>query len=110
LPLDDSGDFETTIAMYAVSVKTLRDPSPYRARLEKMLGERGKPALDFLESIRQGAEPAQVRATLPEFDLQLRMHVLHAAVVMLDRRAPAEWRKEATLGLFVGERGYMRSL
>ena len=47
---------------------------------------------------------------LPDFDLQLRMHAIHAAVIMLDRRAPAEWRTEASRGLFVGERGYLRSL
>ncbi len=110
LPLDDSDDFETSIAMYAVAVRTLRDPSPYAAQLEKMLGQEGKPALDFLESLRRGGDPEQARAMLPAFDLRLRMHALHAAVIMLDRRAPAEWRKEATLGLFVGERGYMRSL
>ena len=40
----------------------------------------------------------------------LRLHAMHAAVIMLDQRAPADWRKESSRGLFVGERGYMRSL
>jgi len=106
LPLDEKeDDFETAIAMYAVAVKASRDPSRYIAHLDKMLGEHGKPVLVFLEHLRQGGDPS--RATLPDFDLQLRMHALHAAVVMLGQRAPAQWRNEAARGLFVGERGYI---
>jgi hypothetical protein len=94
--------------MYAVAVKASRDPSRHIAQLEKMLGEQGKPVLDFLENIRRGGNPAQARAMLPDFDLQLRMHALHAAVIMLDQRAPEDWRRDAARGLFVGERGYLR--
>jgi hypothetical protein len=110
LPLGDSDDFESAIAMYALAVRSSRDPSPYAAQLEKMLGQMGQPVLEFLENVRSGADPAQARARMPAYDLRLRMHALNAAVIMLDRRAPAQWRKEASLGLFVGERGYMRSL
>ena len=109
LPLDETDDFETAIAMYAVAVKTLRDPSPHVAQLEKMLGPEGKPLLDFLEYLRRGGDPVRARAMLPEFDLQLRMHAIHAAVIMLDR-VPVEWRTEVSRGLFVGERGYVRNL
>mgnify|MGYP003693782673 CR=1 FL=1 len=48
---------------------------------------------------------------LPEFDLRLRMHTLHAAVIMLDRRAPGGMANaKPRVGLFVGERGYLRNL
>jgi hypothetical protein len=110
LPLGDSDGFEDTIAMYALAVRNQRDPEPYLAHIGKMLGERGKPVLVFLERVRSGANPEQARAELPQSDFSLRLHALHAAVIMLGQRAPADWRKESSLGLFDGERGYMRSL
>ena len=93
------------------AVKTSRDPSRQFAQLEKMMGQRGKPVLDFLEHVRRGSDPVQARAQLPkDFDLRLRLQAIHAAVIMLDRRAPDGWRDEAARGLFVGERGYLRTL
>ena len=83
---------------------------PYLAHIGKMLGDRGKPVLVFLESVRGGANPEQARAALPQSDFSLRLHTLHAAVIMFGQRAPADWREESSRGLFVGERGYMRSL
>jgi tetratricopeptide (TPR) repeat protein len=110
LPVSDTDGFEDTIAMYALAVRNQRDPSAYLAHLEKMLGDRGKPVLVFLQSVRDGANPEQARAALPQSDFSLRLHALHAAVIMLGQRAPADWRTESSLGLFDGERGYMRSL
>jgi Zn-dependent protease with chaperone function len=110
LPVDED-DFDIVIGLYAVAVKTLRDPSHHFARLEKMMGQQGKPVLDFLEHVRRGADPVQARAQLPtDFDLRLRLQAIHAAAIMLDRRAPEGWREEAARGLFVGERGYLRNL
>jgi len=110
LPVDED-DFDIVIGLYAVAVKTLRDPSHHYARLEKMMGQQGKPVLDFLEHVRRGADPVQARAQLPtDFDLRLRLQAIHAAAIMLDRRAPEGWRDEAARGLFVGERGYLRTL
>jgi len=111
LPVDDQDDFDIVIAMYAVAVKTSRDPSHHLARLEEMMGQQGKPVLEFLEQVRRGGDPMQARAQLPtDFDLRLRIQAIHAAVIMLDRRAPEGWHEEAARGLFVGERGYLRTL
>ena len=110
LPVGESDDFETAIAMYAVAVRTRHDPAPYAARLEKLLGNPGRPALEFLDTVRRGGNPQQAEASMPTFDLHLRMHLLNAAVIMLGREAPAQWREETSRGLFVGERGYMQRL
>ena len=76
-----------------------------------MMGQQGKPVLEFLEQVRRGGDPMQARAQLPtDFDLRLRIQAIHAAVIMLDRRAPEGWHEEAARGLFVGERGYLRTL
>ena len=110
LPLGDTEDFGTAIAMYGVAARHQRDTSAYLAHLEKMMGSQGKPVLTFLESVRAGADPEQSRATLPQSDFSVRLQAIQAAVIMLGPRAPPAWRKEASRGLFVGERGYMRSL
>ena len=110
LPLDDSSDFETTLAMYAVAARVRQDTAPYSAQLEKMAGTAIRPAIEFLETLRRGGDPAQARANLPQLDFRVRLHALHAAVVLLDARAPAAWRDEVSRALFVGERGYLRPL
>jgi tetratricopeptide (TPR) repeat protein len=108
LPLDASDDFNTAIAMYAVAVRINQDPSPYSAQIERLLGPASRPTLEFLESVRHGKNPSQALANLPALDFRLRMHAQHAAVIMLAQRAPAQWRADASRGLFVGERGYLR--
>jgi Zn-dependent protease with chaperone function len=109
LPVDKEDDFDIVIGLYAVAVKTSRDPSRHFAHLEEIMGQQGKPVLDFLENVRRGGDPAQARAQLPtDFDLRLRLQAIHAAVIMLDRRAPDGWHDEVARGLFVGERGYLR--
>jgi Zn-dependent protease with chaperone function len=109
LPADDSDDFQSAFAMYAVAVRAQHDPAPYSAQLEKMLGAEGKQVLAFLEGVRRG-DPVKAQSAMAELDLRLRMHALHTAVIILGRGAPEEWRGEASRGLFVGERGYLAKL
>jgi hypothetical protein len=108
LPLDDSSDFETTLAMYGLASRVRGDPAPYTTRLEKMLGSEITPTLEFLDFLRRGGDPAQADDLLAALSFRTRMQSLHAAVVLLGERAPAAWRTEVSRGLFVGERGYMR--
>ncbi len=110
LPLRESDDHQSAFAMYAVAVRLQRDPAPYAALIEKALGDEGQAVVAFLETIRRGGDPAQAQAALPSLDLQVRMHALHTAVLILGRGAPAQWRVEAARGLFVGERGYLAQL
>ena len=111
LPLDESDDFQTAIAMYAVAVEASARSGAVRRRSSKRCWETKESRCSrSWNTLRRGGDPAQARAALPAFDLRLRMHALHAAVIMLGRGAPGEWRAEASRGLFVGERGYMRSL
>ncbi|HEU5138242.1 MAG TPA: M48 family metallopeptidase [Steroidobacteraceae bacterium] len=107
LPLGESDGYQTAFAMYAIAVRLQRDPAPYSALLVKTLGGEGESVVAFLDTIRRGGDPAQAAAALPSLDLQLRMHALHTAVIMLGNGAPEQWRVEASRGLFVGERGYL---
>ena len=108
LPFDESSDFETTLGMYGLASRVREDPAPYAERAEKMLGSQAEPTLAFLKFLRGGGDPAQSSALLAALDVRTRLQALHAAVVMLDARAPAAWRQEVSRGLFVGERGYLR--
>jgi hypothetical protein len=73
-----------------------------------MMGSQARPTLEFLEFLRGGGDPGRSGALLAALDVRTRLQALHAAVVMLDARAPSAWRDEVSRGLFVGERGYLR--
>ena len=109
LPPGESDDYQRAFAMYAVAAQTQHDPTPYLAQLEKCWVTKGSGIHSWTPC---DAEEIRCRQTrrCPRLDLRLRMHVLNAAVIMLGREAPAQWRVEASRGLFVGERGYMQRL
>ncbi len=98
------GDSVTTLYMYALAARLDRDVSPWAARLSTEGGESIQPVLDFLDALRDGADPARA---YPPLDVNLRYPARYAAVVLLGARAPEDWRKEAANALFVGERGYL---
>ena len=110
LPLDDSIDVESTLAMYGLAARMRRDAAPYVAHLQKILGAEARGTIEFLEFLRDGGDPARARNTLPNHNFRLRLHAMNAAVVMLDRRAPRDWREQVSWALFVGERGYLGNL
>jgi hypothetical protein len=107
LPVEESDDISVMFAMYGLAARLNRDTAPYGKRIEAMLSEHGAPFLVFMEEVRRGADPIAARAKLPAWDLRARLCAVNAAVVMLDKRAPASWREEVSRGLFVGERQFL---
>ena len=74
------------------------------AGIAELGGERVQRAIDFLDALRDGADPI---ASYPQLDVGLRYQTRYAAVVLLGSRAPEAWRREAARALFIGERGYL---
>ncbi len=97
-------DYEIALAMYALAARHGRDASAYATRLLELGGARAQKAIDFLDALRDGADPV---AAYPQLDVGLRYQTRYAAVVLLGARAPEAWRAEAARSMFVGERGYL---
>ena len=108
--LEEDADFETTMAMYGLALRTGHDAGPYAALLRKQLGEQAPDVIAFMEQLDRNQAASAIHAALPHSDLRLRLHARHAAVVLFDDAAPSSWRREVYRGLFVGERGYLRPL
>jgi hypothetical protein len=109
LPVDDDSDYQSLIAMYALALRAKHDTAAYAAQLNKQLGDEGAEVVNYLERIGHG-NPAAAYATLPRGNLALRLHSLHAVLLLHGAAAPPAWRREVSRGLFVGERGYLRPL
>jgi len=109
LPLNDEADPTCMFAMYGIAVRERRDPWRYARRIEAALGAKARPALDFLEQIRAGADPLLARESLPAMDVRVRLYAQNAALLMLGARTPIGWRDEISRGLFVGEREYLHA-
>jgi hypothetical protein len=109
-PLEEDADFETTMAMYGLALRTGHDAAPFAALLRKQLGEQAPDVVAFMDQLNRDHAASAIHAALPHSDLRLRLHALHAAVVLFGEAAPGSWRREVYRGLFVGERGYLRPL
>jgi Zn-dependent protease with chaperone function len=108
LPLGESSDFETNMAMYALALNTRRNGAAYAAQLQKQLGPQGSNMVAWLDALNRGGNAATAYANLPRGDMRVRLHALHAARLLFGSGAPNAWRRVVYRGLFVGERGYLR--
>jgi Zn-dependent protease with chaperone function len=109
LPVDDGSDHQSLIAMYALALRAQRDTAPYVAQLNRQLGEDGASIVEYLERVEREGNNSAAYASLPGGSLSLRLHALHAALLLQGDAAPRTWRREVTRGLFVGERGYLHN-
>jgi hypothetical protein len=109
LPVDDGSDHQSLIAMYALALRAQRDTAPYVAQLNRQLGEDGASIVEYLERVEREGNNSAAYASLPGGSLSLRLHALHAALLLQGDAAPRAWRREVTRGLFVGERGYLHN-
>jgi Zn-dependent protease with chaperone function len=108
LPVSEASDFETNITMYALALNARRDGAPYAAQLEKQLGPQGTSVIAYLDAVNRDGNAVAAYANLPRGDMRVRLHTLHAAMLLFGNDAPRAWRREVYRGLFVGERGYVR--
>jgi hypothetical protein len=95
--------------VYALALRAQRDTAPYSAQLNKQLGEDGDSVVEYLERVEREGDNSAAYANLPRGSLSLRLHALHAALLLQGDVAPRAWRREVARGLFVGERGYLRN-
>jgi hypothetical protein len=109
LPVDDGSDYQSLIPVYALALRAQRDTAPYSAQLNKQLGEDGDSVVEYLERVEREGDNSAAYANLPRGSLSLRLHALHAALLLQGDVAPRAWRREVARGLFVGERGYLRN-
>jgi hypothetical protein len=110
LPVNDSNDYETTIAMYALALAAGRDGAAHAVQLEKQIGPMGPAVVSYLDAVHRDGDAAAAYANLPRGDIRVRLHSLRAAMLLFGEHAPRAWRREVLRGLFVGERGYVRPI
>lgn len=106
LPAAEAIDDDTVLVALALALRERRNPEPYIAAFRQSSAPNVQQVLDFISLVRQGGSPQEADRLLEGVDYQLRPRAYAAALVLLGKRAPAEWRKSVTRLLFAFERPY----
>lgn len=106
LPTTEGLDDDTRLVSLALALRERRNPEPYIAAFRDSSTPGAQQALDFISLVRRGGSAAEADRLLEGVDYRLRPRAYAAALVLLGKRAPKEWRISATRMLFVFERPY----
>jgi Zn-dependent protease with chaperone function len=106
LPVDQGVDPDSIWMALSLALRERRDPAPYVAVVREYQDENAEKVLAFITALRSSANPADAERMLDGLTMEARGQAYSAAVVMMGRNAPAEWRRAADRLLFVPERPY----
>ncbi len=106
LPTDQGLDSNSIWAALGLALRERRDPAPYIAAVREYQDENADKVLEFITAARASTDPAEAEQLLDGLPIEWRGNAYTAALVILGRRAPAEWRRGADRLLFVPERPY----
>jgi tetratricopeptide (TPR) repeat protein len=109
LPATEAIDDDTVLISLALALRERRNPEPYIAAFRESSAPNAQQVLDFISLVRQGGSEQEADRLLAGVDYRLRPRAYAAALVLLGKRAPEEWRKSVTRLLFVFERPYFDS-
>ncbi len=109
LPTTEALDDDTMLVSLALALRERRDPEPYIAAFRDSATSGAQQALGFIATLRRGGSVEEADRLLEGVDYRLRSHAYAAALVLMGKRAPKEWRMSATRMLFVFERPYFDS-
>jgi Zn-dependent protease with chaperone function len=110
LPATEAVDDDTVLISLALALRERRNPEPYIASFRESSAPKAQQVLDFISLVRQGGSAKEADRLLDGVDYRLRPRAYAAALVLLGKRAPEEWRKSVTRLLFVFERPYFDSV
>jgi Zn-dependent protease with chaperone function len=106
LPVDQGVDPDSVWMALGLALRERRDPAPYVAVVREYQDENAEKVLEFITALRSSTNPADAERLLDGLTMEARGQAYSAAVVMMGRSAPAEWRRAADRLLFVPERPY----
>ncbi|WP_217705437.1 M48 family metallopeptidase [Peristeroidobacter soli] len=106
LPATEALDDDTVLVSLALAMRERRNPDAYIAAFRDSSPEGAQQTLDFISAIRRGGSVQEADRLLDGVDYRLRTRAYAAALVLMGKRAPKEWRMSATRLLFVFERPY----
>jgi Zn-dependent protease with chaperone function len=101
---DQGLDADSSWAALGLAIREHGDSQPYVEAIKEFNRDDAANALRFIESLQPGATPDE--ELLRGLHFRTRAQAYSAAVIILGRDAPQEWRNAANRLLFIGERPY----
>jgi hypothetical protein len=106
LPIAEGLDPESVWTSLALALREGKDSEPYLAVIRSYKIDGQQQIMDFIATVRRSGNSADAERLLDGLDAVARGHAYSAALVLMGKQAPVEWRRAVNRLLFVPERPY----